>query len=84
MLQIGSQAPQSFAVGIEKLNIQYQLRRNCPPCDVVDDPVDNATWSVVEEVLLNVTARSELPDPSGNYFRRTISVGVKPRNLLPQ
>ena len=52
--------------------------------DVVDMPADNAEWSVVEQVLLNVTARSELPDEQGDYFRRTITVGVKPRNLLPQ
>lgn len=84
LLQVGNQAPQSFAVGIETLDIQYQLRRNCPPCDVVDLPVDNDEWSVVEQVLLNVTARSELPDEKGDYFRRTITVGVKPRNLLPQ
>lgn len=83
-LQVGSASPQSFAVGIEKLDIQYLLRRNCPPCDVVDLPADNAEWSVVEEVLLNVTARSNRPDTNGDYFRRTISVGVKPRNLLPQ
>jgi hypothetical protein len=83
-LQVGSQSPQSFAVGIEKLNIQYQLRRNCPPCDVVDIPANNAEWSVVEQVLLNVTARSEEPDRKGTFYRRTISVSVKPRNLLPQ
>jgi hypothetical protein len=84
MLQVGSDSPQSFAVGIEKLNIQYQLRQNCPPCDVVDLPASNAEWSVVEQVLLNITARSEVPDEKGNYFRRTVAVGVKPRNLLPQ
>ncbi|MBX3025866.1 hypothetical protein KF840_13240 [bacterium] len=84
VLQVGNQSPQSFAVGIEKLNIQYQLRRNCPPCDVVDLPANNAEWSVVEQVLVNVTARSELPDATGSYLRRTVSVGVKPRNLLPQ
>ncbi len=67
-MQIGNQAPQSFAVGIEKLNIRYQLRRNCPPCDVVDLPADNSEWSIVEEVLLNVTARSELPDANGNLL----------------
>jgi hypothetical protein len=83
-LQIGNQPPQSFAVGIEELDIQYELRRNCPPCDTIDLPADNAEWSLVEQVMLNVTARSELPDEDGNYFRRTITVGVKPRNLLPQ
>jgi hypothetical protein len=84
MLQVGSQPAQSFAVGIEKLDIQYQLRRNCPPCDNVAIPADNDEWAIVEQVLLSLTARSELPDESGNYYRRTISMGVKPRNLLPQ
>ena len=85
-LQVGSNPAdaQSFAVGIEKLNVQYQLRRNCPPCDVVNLPANNDEWSIVEQVLLNVTARSELPDPEGDYYRRTVTVGVKPRNLLPQ
>jgi hypothetical protein len=83
-IQVGSQPAQSFAVGIEKLGIRYELRQNCPPCDVVDLPADNAEWSVVEMVKLDVTARSELPDEQGNYYRRTVSVDVKPRNLLPQ
>ncbi|MEO8604367.1 MAG: hypothetical protein ABI629_17465 [bacterium] len=83
MLQIGSQTPQSFAVGIENLAIQYQLRRNCPPCDTTNLPVDDTEWSIVERVLLSVTARSDLPDTAGNYYRRTVTVGVKPRNLLP-
>ena len=38
MLQVGANLPQPFAGGIEKLDIQYQLRRNCPPCDVVALP----------------------------------------------
>ncbi len=83
MLRVGSQPAQSFAVGIEKLDIEYQLRRNCPPCDNVAIPADNDEWSVVEQVLLSLTARSELPDESGNYYRRTLSMGIKPRNLLP-
>lgn len=84
MLQVGSADPTSFAVGIEKLKIRYELRRNCPPCDIVSLPADNAEWAVVEKVLLDITARSELPDTNGTYYRRTVSVGVKPRNLLPQ
>lgn len=83
-LQIGDAAPQSFAVGIEKLDVRYQLRRNCPPCDIVDLPADNDEWSIVDQVLLSVTARSELPNRAGQYYRRTVSVGVKPRNLLPE
>jgi Tfp pilus assembly protein PilW len=83
MLRIGDQTPQSFAVDIEALNIQYQLDRNCPPCDVVDLPSSASDWSLVEAVLLTITARSEQADSSGNYYRRTAAVTVKPRNLLP-
>lgn len=84
MLQVGNKVAQSFAVGIEKLDIQYQLQRNCPPCDVVNLPSTNSEWVVVDAVLLNVTARSDQPDRAGNYYRRTITVNVKPRNLLPR
>ena len=69
-------APQSFAVGIEKLDIQYQLQRNCPPCDVVDSARprtrngrSSTRWSS------NVTARSRgARQQSGAYYRRTVSV----------
>lgn len=84
MMQIGDEEPLSYAVGIEKLDFQYQLRRNCPPCDVVDLPVDNDEWAIVEQVFVAVTARSERPVENGDYYRRTIRVGVKPRNLLPR
>ena len=83
MLRVGDQTPQSFAVDIESLNIQYQLARNCPPCDVIDLPTSTADWSIVEAVKLTITARSEQKDPKGNYYRRTVAVTVKPRNLLP-
>ncbi|MGH7786211.1 MAG: hypothetical protein ACRERC_05055 [Candidatus Binatia bacterium] len=83
-IQIGSNSPTSFAVGIEKLNIQYELRDNCPDCTVMNIPSTNAEWAVVEKVKLSITARSELPDEDGKYYRRTVSVDVKPRNLLPQ
>jgi hypothetical protein len=84
-LQIGLAAAQSYAVGIEKLAIQYQLRRNCSPnCDVVNLPANDTESAIVEAVLLSVTARSEVPDEAGNYFRRTVAVNVKPRNMLPQ
>ncbi len=85
MIQLGSSAPTSFAVGIEKLDVQYELRANCnPDCDVVNLPADNAEWQTVEQVLVNLTARSEAPGPDGEYFRRSIQVGVKPRNILPR
>ena len=84
MLQVGSKPAQSFAVGIEKLDVKYQLQRNCPACDLVNLPADNAEWSLVDALVLSVTARSEQPDKAGSYYRRTISVNVKPRNLLPR
>jgi hypothetical protein len=84
MLQIGDAEPMAFAVGIEKFNLRYALRRNCPPCDVVDLPPDESTWAIVEQVVIAMTARSEFEDPSGDYYRREVTVAVKPRNLLPR
>ena len=84
MVQVDDEEPMSFAVGIEKLNFEYQLRRNCPACDVVDLPSGDDEWSIVEQVLVTVTARSELKVENDDYYRRTIRVGVKPRNLLPR
>jgi len=84
MLQIGDQPTQPLAVGIENLNLQYQLQRNCPPCDVVDIPANDAEWATVDALVVSLTARSDLPDTSGNYYRRTVKVNVKPRNLLPK
>jgi len=83
MLQIGDATPSRFALGIEELRIRYRLRRNCPPCDEVDFPADEIDWRLVDEVLLTVTARSVKPSTDGSLYRRTMNVGVKPRNLLP-
>jgi hypothetical protein len=84
MLQVGTHPPQPFAVGIEKLDLQYQLLRNCPSCDIVPLPRSNEEWAVVDAVVVSLTARSQLPDSVGNYYRRTVAVNVKPRNLLPK
>jgi Tfp pilus assembly protein PilW len=83
-IQVGAKEPHSFATGIERLDIKYQLQRNCPPCDVITLPSSNEEWAIVDAVVLSITARSQLPDNAGNYFRRTVSVNVKPRNLLPR
>ncbi len=83
MLQVGDQAPQSFAVGVEKLNFRYQLRRNCPPCDVTERPASEEEWRLVEQVLLETQVRSDRQDPRGEFLRRTATVNIKPRNLLP-
>ena len=83
-MRIDGGAPSQLATGIERLDIQYQLRRNCPNCDVVDIPTSDPEWAIVEQVFLEVTARSQRTGPNGDYYRRTIRVGVKPRNLLPR
>lgn len=85
MVQIGVDEPTSFAVGIEKLDLRYQLRANCnPDCQVVDLPASPEQWQTVEQILIELTARSELPGPDGVYFRRVVDLGVKPRNILPR
>ncbi|GBD26633.1 hypothetical protein HRbin30_01973 [bacterium HR30] len=83
MLQVGDQTPQSFAVGVEKLNFRYQLRRNCPPCDVTDLPSTEDEWRLVEQVIVEARVRSDRQDPSGQFLRRRATVNIKPRNLLP-
>jgi type II secretory pathway pseudopilin PulG len=83
MLQIGSGTPQPFAVGVERLDFQYQLRRNCPPCDVVQLPASEDEWRLVEQVLVTVRTRSDRQTPDGGFVARTASVNIKPRNLLP-
>jgi hypothetical protein len=82
-LAVNNGRPQPFAAGVESFNVQYTLARNCPSCDVVDLPDDNAEWMLVNEVSVSVTARSRVPSRNGQYYRRTGAVTLKPRNLLP-
>jgi hypothetical protein len=84
MMQIGAADPQSFAVGIEQLDVRYQLQQDCPACRVVDLPADDAEWQLVEQVFLTITARSDKDNLNDQFYRRTMTVGIKPRNLLPQ
>lgn len=82
-VQLNGEEPMPFAIGIEKIDIRYQLRRNCPSCDVIDLPTNDTEWALVDQVLLTVSARSSRPAESGQYYRRHMTVRVKPRNLLP-
>jgi hypothetical protein len=84
MMRIDSGESIPFAAGIEKLDFKYQLGRNCPPCDTVDLPDGEEEWSIVEQVFVTVTARSDLTDSEGEHYRQMISLGVKPRNLRPR
>lgn len=83
MLQVGSRTPQPFAVGVEHLNFRYQLRRNCPPCDVVDRPATADEWRLVEQVVAQVRVRSDRKTPTGTFVTREAATQIKPRNLLP-
>ncbi len=80
-------AAQPIVSGIEYLNIQYVLDRNCTPgpCDIVDLPTDAGEWAIVRSVRLEVRARSARPvsgaDPDG-FFRVGQVIDVKPRNFL--
>lgn len=68
-----------FADGITALNIQYRLvggaLSNLPP--------DDATWRLVTEVLISVTARSLQRLPGGAFHQEDATLTVKPRNLQP-
>jgi prepilin-type N-terminal cleavage/methylation domain-containing protein len=76
-------SPVPFAYGLESLNVEYELARNCPPCDRVDLPATEADWALVNRLIITVTGRSRTYDLNGAYYRRTRTVGAKPRNLLP-
>lgn len=82
-VQLNEQKALPFAIGIEKIDVKYQLKRNCPACDVVDLPKDNSEWALVDQVLLTLTARSSRPSETGEIYRKSMTVRVKPRNLLP-
>lgn len=80
---VDRKAPQALAHGIEALEIQYRLKRNCPPCDTVVLPTDDAEWRLVTELLVTTTVASRRALASGDAYRQTSTVIVKPRNLLP-
>jgi prepilin-type N-terminal cleavage/methylation domain-containing protein len=76
----------NFAFGIENLQIKYELEQNCSTaqgCLVVDLPADDATFSLVKQLYITVTARSRSVGLNGQYYRITGTVNAKPRNLLP-
>jgi hypothetical protein len=83
-LGINGAAPMPFSFGIENLQVQYQLARNCDTtCDVVDAPADDAEFALVNEIYLTLSARSLKPASNGQYARIARTVTAKPRNLLP-
>jgi Tfp pilus assembly protein PilW len=81
-VKVGGGDPIPFAFGIESMNIQYQLERNCPNCTVVNQPTAEE-WALVRQLSITVTARSSAVDLDGRYLRITRQIAAKPRNLLP-
>ena len=79
-------APVPFAFGIEGLQLQYELARNCEShagCDVVNVPANESEFALVNQIYITLTARSRTPSLNGQYYRVTRTVSAKPRNLLP-
>jgi prepilin-type N-terminal cleavage/methylation domain-containing protein len=83
MLELDGTGAEPFAVGISGLSVRYILNRNCPACDVVDLPIDDAEWRLVNQVAVTLTAETVNPVRSQDYYYETRTVIGKPRNLLP-
>lgn len=83
-LAINGATPMAFSDGIENLQVQYQLARNCTPtCDVVDLPINDSEFALVNQIYITLSARSRTVQRNGQYFRISRTVTAKPRNLLP-
>ena len=83
MLDVDRAGEVPFASGISGFSVHYILERNCPPCDVVDLPADDAEWRLVNEVAVTLTAETVNPLRSEDHYSETRTVVGKPRNLLP-
>jgi len=82
-LTINRGAAQDFAVGVQDLQIQYLLDRNCPTCDIVDLPADVPTWRLVNEVYLTMTVKTVGSVRAEDAATIIATSHAKPRNLLP-
>jgi prepilin-type N-terminal cleavage/methylation domain-containing protein len=83
-LAINGATPIPFSYGIENMQVQYQLARNCATsCDVVDLPADDSEFALVNQIFFTLSARSRTTQRNGQYFRISRTVSAKPRNLLP-
>jgi hypothetical protein len=83
MLTVDQGAPQAFAAGVTDLQVRYELERNCPPCDVVDLPPDDATWRLVNQVLVTPTVTTVGAARAEDQVSLAETSLAKPRNLLP-
>jgi prepilin-type N-terminal cleavage/methylation domain-containing protein len=83
MLTIDQGTPQAFAAGVTDLQVRYVLERNCPPCDIVDLPPDDATWRLVNQVLVTPTVATVGATRVEDQVSLAETSRAKPRNLLP-
>jgi Tfp pilus assembly protein PilW len=76
---------QEFAAGVTDLEVRYVLAQNCPPCDVVDAPdaTDTVTWRLVNELILDMEARTIGTTLAEDEVTLAAQSRAKPRNLLP-
>jgi prepilin-type N-terminal cleavage/methylation domain-containing protein len=82
-LEVDRQGAEPFAAGIREFQIRYILERNCPPCDVVDLPLDDQEWWLVNQVAVTVKAETVNPVRAEDSYAEARTVVGKPRNLLP-
>ncbi len=90
-------AASPLVLGIENLQLKYQLARNCETtpkavpgapelpltgCDVVDLP-SASDFALVNTIYVTLSARSPTTLRNAQYFRMSRTVAAKPRNLLP-
>jgi hypothetical protein len=72
-----------FAAGVDDLQIQYVLDRNCPTCDRVPVPASTAEWRLVNDVELSATVKTVGAAQTSDQASLTVTAMAKPRNLLP-
>ena len=78
MLQIGRDPAQPFAIGIDRLDIQYETADGV----VTAVPGDHAQWRAVRQIHLSLGARSVSISADGTQTRRDFQVTIQPRNLI--
>jgi hypothetical protein len=83
-LAVDRRAPHALVHGVQTMDIEYRLKRNCTPtCDVIALPADDSEWRLVNELIVTMSVKSRRPLLNGNFYTQTSSVIAKPRNLLP-
>ncbi len=78
MLQINDSAPVSYASGVESLELTYELADGA----IVDLPPNAAAWRSLRMINVSSTSRSLKENESSDHYRRSFSLGIKPRNIL--